>query len=194
MKKLSLKQKLMALSAVVIVAALSAYGSIAYFTAEDTARNVITAGNVKIELQEKMLTPEGEKTVPFEDPLDVMPGCEVSKIVTVKNTGGQPAWVRVSVEKAVVLAEGVEGEVDLSLVSFNLNTDHWTEKDGFYYYTAELAPGQTTEPLFTEVSFEKTMSNLYQDGKAILTINAYATQTAHNGSTVFEAAGWPEMN
>ena len=189
MKKLSLKQKLLTLSTVAIVAALSAYGSIAYFTAEDTARNVITAGKVKIELQEKMLTSDGEKTVPFEDRLGVMPGSEVSKIVEVKNTGGQDAWVRVSVNKAIELAEGVEGEVDLSLISFDLNTDYWTEKDGFYYYTAKLTPGQTTEPLFTAVTFAKTMNS-----KAILTVNAYATQTVHNGSTALEAAGWPETN
>ena len=194
MQKLSWKQKLLTLSAVAIVAALSAYGSVAYFTAEDTARNVITAGKVKIELQEKMLTPDGEKTVPFEDQLGVMPGSEVSKIVEVKNTGGQDAWVRVSVNKAIELAEGVEDEVDLSLISFDLNTDYWTEKDGFYYYIAKLAPGQTTEPLFTAVTFAKTMSNQYQNSKAILTVNAYATQTVHNGSTALEAAGWPETN
>lgn len=194
MKKLSWKQKLLTLSAVAIVAALSAYGSVAYFTAEDTARNVITAGKVKIELQEKMLTPDGEKTVPFEDQLGVMPGSEVSKIVEVKNTGGQDAWVRVSVNKAIELAEGVEDEVNLSLISFDLNTDYWTEKDGFYYYTAKLAPGHTTEPLFTAVTFAKTMSNQYQNSKAILTVIAYATQTVHNGSTALEAAGWPETN
>lgn len=194
MKKLSWKQKLLTLSAVVIVAALSAYGSVAYFTAEDTARNVITAGKLKIELQEKMLTSDGEKTVPFEDRLGVMPGSEVSKIVEVKNTGGQDAWVRVSVNKAIELAEGVEDEVDLSLISFDLNTDYWTEKDGFYYYTAKLAPGHTTEPLFTAVTFAKTMSNQYQNSKAILTVNAYATQTVHNGNTALEAAGWPETN
>ena len=194
MKKMSLKQKLLTLSAVIIVVALSAYGSVAYFTAEDTARNVITAGKLKIDLQEKMLTSDGEKTVPFEDRLGVMPGSEVSKIVEVKNTGGQDAWVRVSVNKAIELAEGVEDEVDLSLISFDLNTDYWTEKDGFYYYTAKLAPGHTTEPLFTAVTFAKTMSNQYQNSKAILTVNAYATQTVHNGSTALEAAGWPETN
>lgn len=194
MKKMSLKQKLLTLSAVIIVVALSAYGSVAYFTAEDTARNVITAGKLKIELQEKMLTSDGEKTVPFEDRLGVMPGSEVSKIVEVKNIGGQDAWVRVSVNKAIELAEGVEDEVDLSLISFDLNTDYWTEKDGFYYYTAKLAPGHTTEPLFTAVTFAKTMSNQYQNSKAILTVNAYATQTVHNGNTALEAAGWPETN
>ena len=49
-----------------------------------------------------------------------------SKIVEVKNTGGQDAWVRVSVNKAIELAEGVEDEVNLSLISFDLNTDYWT--------------------------------------------------------------------
>ena len=194
MKKRSIKQKILTLSAAAMIAALSAYGSIAYFTAEDTARNVIAAGNIKIELQEKMLSPDGETIVPFEDQLGVMPGCEVSKIVAVKNTGGQPAWVRVSVDKAIELADGIEGEADPSLIAFDLNTEHWIERDRFYYYTGELAPGQTTEPLFTAVSFASAMSNQYQDSKAILSVNDYATQTAHNGSTVWEAAGWPETN
>lgn len=194
MKKLNMKQKLLTLSVAAIIAALSAYGSIAYFTAEDTARNLITAGNVKIELQEKTVSPDGETIVPFEDQLGVMPGSEVSKIVEVKNTGGQDAWVRVSVDKTIELAEGIEGDADLSLITFDLNTEYWTEKDGFYYYTKALSSGQTTEPLFTTVSFAKTMSNQYQNSKAILTVNAYAAQTVHNGSTVFEAAGWPETN
>lgn len=46
MKKMSLKQKSVTLSAVVIIAALSAYGSIAYFTAEDTAQTVHNGGTV----------------------------------------------------------------------------------------------------------------------------------------------------
>lgn len=192
MKKRSLKTKLLALSVVLILAALSVYGTLAYFTAQGTARNVITAGDVKIALEERMLTPDGEKTVPFEDQLGVMPGTDVSKIVTVKNTGGQPAWVRVSLDKAIELAQGVEGPVDLSLVTCDLNTEKWTEKDGYYYYNAALEPGQTTEPLFTAVYFAETMSNMYQESRAILQVNAYATQTAHNGATALEAAGWPE--
>lgn len=101
MKKRRLKTKLVALSVVLILAALSVYGTLAYFTAQGTARNVITTGDIKIALEERMLTPDGEKTVPFEDQLGVMPGTDVSKIVTVKNTGGQPAWVRVSLDKAM---------------------------------------------------------------------------------------------
>ena len=65
-------------------------------------------------------------------------------------------------------------------------------KDGYYYYNAALEPGHTTEPLFTAVHFAKTMSNMYQESRAILQVNAFATQTAHNGASALEAAGWPE--
>lgn len=51
MKKRSLKTKLLALSVVLILAALSVYGTLAYFTAQGTARNVITTGDVKIALE-----------------------------------------------------------------------------------------------------------------------------------------------
>ena len=191
MKQRGLKQKILILSAVAICAAMTAYGTVAYFTAEDTARNVITAGNVKIELQEQMRTDDGS-IVPFTDQMDIMPGCEVSKIVQVKNTGDQPAWIRIAVQKDIQLAQGVEGEVDLTLISFDLDQEHWSEKDGFYYYNTSLAPGQTTEPLFQTVSFAKSMSNMYQHSQAIIQVDAQATQTANNGETVFDAAGWPE--
>lgn len=39
MKKRSLKTKLLALSVVLILAALSVYGTLAYFTSQGTARN-----------------------------------------------------------------------------------------------------------------------------------------------------------
>lgn len=192
MKQRTVKTKLLLLSVITAITVTAAYGSLAYFTAEDTANNAITAGNVKIELQEKMISPDGEKTVPFENQLDVMPGCSVSKIVQVKNTGGQPAWIRVSIEKAIELAENTQGEIDLSLVSYQINTAFWTEKDGYYYYNNSLAPGKATEPLLEAVNFSGKMSNVYQDSKAILTVNAYATQTVHNGISATDADGWPQ--
>ena len=121
-----------------------------------------------------------------------MPGCEVSKIVEVKNTGSQPAYVRLRVTKEIKLSGQTEGEADLSLVTFDLNSQDWEERDGFYYYREPLEPGQTTQPLFTAVSFSESMGNLYQDSIAVVQVKAYATQTANNGETVFDAAGWPE--
>lgn len=47
-----MKRKLLTVALAVSCLSLAAYGTTAYFTAEDTAVNVITAGNVRIELQE----------------------------------------------------------------------------------------------------------------------------------------------
>lgn len=185
-----MKKKVFVLAIAAICLSVAAYGTLAYFTHEDTATNVITAGDIRIDLEEWAISEDGSR-VPFEDIDDVMPGMEVSKIVQVTNTGGQEAWVRIAIEKTIVLAEGVEGEIDLSLMTYDLNTEYWTEKDGYFYYNTSLKQNETTEPLFTKVFFSTAMSNLYQHSKAIIHADAQATQAANNGNTVFDAAGWP---
>lgn len=188
-----MKKKTFFCALIIMCVSIIAYGTSAYFTTEDTATNVITAGNIKIDLQEWAVPDDGGEPVPFEDATDVMPGTEVSKIVQVKNTGGQPAWIRISLKESIILAEGVTGDADLSLISYDLNKDNWTEKDGYYYYNKALEPDDTTEPLFTKVIFSEKMSNMYRLSKAVIEVNAEATQTANNGKTVFEAAGWSEV-
>ena len=187
----TMKKKILVLSFIAVCLSIIAYSTTAYFTYEDTAHNVITMGNIKIELQELARPVGGGDPVPFTDVIDVLPGTDVSKIVQVKNVGSEPAWIRISVDKSVQLAEGRQGTVDLSLLTYDLNTAYWTEKDGFYYYNTVLNPAETTQPLFTEVSFAPHMGNLYQESKAIIHVRAQATQTANNGASVFEAAGWP---
>jgi len=184
-----MKKKLCVIALLVICLAIAAYGTSAYFTHEETATNVITSGSIKAELQEWSDT--GNGLVPFEDIDGVLPGMEISKIVQVKNTGGQAAWIRISADKSIHLAEGVNGDVDLSLISFDLNTAFWTEKDGFYYYNTILQPNEVTEPLFTKVIFSATMSNMYQNSKAVIDVTAQATQVANNGTCALDAAGWP---
>lgn len=184
-----MKKKLCVIALLAICLATAAYGTSAYFTHEQTATNVITSGSIKVELQEWSDT--GSGLVPFEDVEGVMPGTEVSKIVQVKNIGGQAAWIRVSADKTIQLAEGVDGEVDISLISYDLNTAFWTEKNGFYYYNTILQPNEVTEPLFTKIIFSATMSNMYQNSKAVIDVAAQATQVANNGASALEAAGWP---
>lgn len=185
-----MKKKIMVIATIAIWASLATYGTLAYFTYEDMTTNVITTGDIKIDLEEWTESEDGT-LVPFEDMDDVMPGMEVSKIVQVKNTGGQDAWIRVSVEKSIILAEDIEGEVDLSLVTYDLNTEFWSESGGYYYYNSVLKSGETTEPLFTTVTFSRYMSNMYQHSKAVIDVTVQATQRIHNGESVFEAAGWP---
>ena len=87
-----MKRKILILSVLVICVAILAAGSLAYFTADTTAHNVITTGGVNITLNEWA---NEDRTEPFEDRTGVMPGAEVTKIVEVENTGSGSAWVRV---------------------------------------------------------------------------------------------------
>lgn len=101
-----MKRRLLAGAVIVMCLSLLAYGTLAYFTAEDIAHNVITSGEIDIELQEWA---DEEKTTPFpEDGVNgVMPGTDVTKIVEVRNTGSNDAYIRVRVEKEILLPDGV---------------------------------------------------------------------------------------
>ena len=179
-----MKKKILTLSLLFIFVSLFAGGTLAYFTATETARNSITAGNISIDLIEK--DAEGK---PFEDVLGVLPGDEVVKEVTVKNTGSNPCWVRAGVDRKINLTG--EGTADLSLLEIDFNTNEWGEADGFFYYSKLLQPGETTVPLFTKVRFRDDMSNIYMGCTAEVKVDAQAVQAANNGSTVLEANGWP---
>ncbi|MBE6669846.1 MAG: hypothetical protein E7601_06550 [Ruminococcaceae bacterium] len=189
--KIHMKKKILICAVIIALLSVAAYGTSAFFSHTQKATNVITTGNVKIELQEISASNANGGATPLEGEISVLPGAEITKTVKVKNVGSNSAWIRLSVDTAFLLADGVSGTPDTSLIKFDLNTKNWTEKDGYYYYNTSLEPGETTEPLFTHVSFAPSMDNTYQNSKALIDITAYATQKAHNGSSVFEAAGWP---
>ena len=188
------KWKIVALCTVLACLSIVASGTLAYFTASETVHNVITSGGVAIQLHE--FSERGnEELVPWQDVDGVMPGAEISKIVTVENTGASDAWVRVSVTKSITLARGVQGTPDLSLVVLDINPTDWTEQDGYYYYNDPLAPGETTPPLFTTVTFDPKMGNEYQGSTAHIDVKADAVQVANNpveGNNVLDAQGWPK--
>lgn len=183
-----MKRKILILSVLVICLAMIAAGSLAYYTADTKAHNVITTGSVDIELNEWA---NEERTEKFENQTGVMPGKDVTKIVEVKNVGTGSAWVCVQMF-VDVYAENGEG-LPPEPVKLDINTTDWTYFDGYYYYNKPLAPGATTEPLFTTVSFDEQMGNEYQNAKAMIDITAIAVQSANNGETVLEATGWPSF-
>ena len=187
-----MKRKILAIALIAVCLSILAYSTTAYFTYKDTATNVITMGNMRIQIHETALTPDG--VVPFRDPINVLPGTSVSKIVEVKNVGTSAAWIRISLEKSIHLARNAYGIVDLSLIDYNINRADWVELDGYYYYVEPLLPGETTKPLFTTVYFSKYMGNMYQGSVAIIEVHTEATQVANNGSNVLEALGWPSAD
>ena len=182
-----MKRKVLILSVLAILIAILAANTLAYFTADTKAHNVITSGGVSIKLNEWANEARTEK---FEDKTGVMPGAEVTKIVEVENVGTGTAWVRVQVVLDVY-AEGGKEQLPPDPVTLDFNETDWTYQDGYYYYNKPLAPGETTEPLFTTVTFDPKMGNEYQNSTAHVDVNAYAVQSANNGEDVVSANGWP---
>ena len=92
-----MKKKIIALCLIVALAATAVIGgTLAYFTDTDAATNTFTVGGVSIELIEQQTSENG--LVSFEQEKPLVPGTSSdgnaqSKIVTVKNTGENDAWV-----------------------------------------------------------------------------------------------------
>ena len=96
-----MKKKLTAIFLCVALVAIAVVGaSLAYFTDTKTETNTFTVGNVKIDLIEQQKGENGLET--FVDDKVLVPGTSdvnaVSKIVTVKNTGANDAWVWVDLK------------------------------------------------------------------------------------------------
>lgn len=178
---------------VIALAALflfAASGTAAYYTAEERAHNIVTTGGVDVVINEWADGEADAERVPYVDVLNVVPAMTVTKVVEVENKGAE-AWIRVQAVVEISLAEGVDGQADSSLVAIDYNTEAWTLVDGWYYHNEAVAPGESTAPLFTEVTFSPLMGNMYQNAKVTVGVLAQAVQTANNGETVSDAAGWP---
>lgn len=139
MKKKSI---LMAAIAVMLVAVLVVGGTLAYFTDTKSADNTFTVGNVKIDLleQQRKLDADGNKTTELEnfqqnqhlypivgsaqgvkDTLG-MPTAKnyVDKMVTIKNTGTEKAYIRAYFAIPSALDDGYETfNAGMNVLHFN---------------------------------------------------------------------------
>lgn len=192
-----MKKKITILTVVAMCLAILASGTIAYFTAEDQAHNVITSGAVDIEIEEWQQTDEGLVPYPKDDPIDVMPGVTVSKIATIKNIEAD-AYIRAKFDVVITKADGSVMELSpeelASIISLIMNGEDWLRKDGdnvWWYYADAVAMGVSTEAFFTEVVFDgPNMTNEYQNCTVEIIVSAQAVQKANNGNSALEAAGW----
>lgn len=202
-----MKRKILILSVLVICFAILAAGSLAYFTAEDTAHNVITSGGVNIQIIESTAGANGALVeFPAEGLTGIMPGSEVSKIVSVKNTGEAETWIRIKLGVSIISADGSElsdnierGGEKIPVVIPNVKDGWLAGDDGYYYYCSPVAPDTVTANLLDTVAFAPEMGNEYQNCTITLTVSAQAVQTAHNpenpaeygDNAVMQAKGWP---
>lgn len=183
------KRRTLCITLLMICLAAVATGTVAYFTAEETAYNVITTGCLYMDLVEETT---GGQPWPEDGISGVMPGMVVDKVVYVKNTGSVPFYARVSIDKTITAAPESNAVLNFDHISMDLNTEQWSEHDGFYYYHRALLPGESTEPLMTHVTFEPSMTNEYMDATVQVDVLAQAVQSANNGSDPLKAEGWSE--
>lgn len=151
----------------------------------DVSRSRITASNVEI----KVLMEETEGQELTSDETTIKPEDTVSRIAKVKNTGDQPAWVRVKTS-IVVGGETVAYKDNGYLELKEINSDDWAEgDDGYWYYKEILEPGATSTALFKSIDILDVGTDF--DG-ANLKVDAEGTQSKNNGGSWDEAKGWPQ--
>lgn len=108
-----MKKKIFSLCLVLALAATAVVGgTLAYFTDTDEAANIFTTGNVDITLEE----------VFKEETAKLMPGIDIPKEITVKNTGSEAAYVRIHLAVPSMLDSGSEDQPQFA--AYN-NTLHW---------------------------------------------------------------------
>lgn len=108
-----MKKKILAMCLCVAMLAIAIVGgTLAYFTDTDYETNVFTTGDVAIDLIE-VFDAQNAK---------LLPGIDIQKEVTVKNTGSESAYVRVHVAFPAILDSGSEDQPDFA--AYN-NTLHW---------------------------------------------------------------------
>lgn len=190
-----MKKKILYIAALVICLSLVTGGTLAYYTGSDTARNVITTGAVDVTVVNQQRV--GDELVPYpEQPISIMPGRTVSKIVSVHNEE-QPAWVRLCYTVTVYDASGnvleVTPEELADVVIIQPNGEGWTFRDGWWYCNAALETGETSEIFCENVKFSaEKMGNKFQKCSIVIDITAQGVQKANNGTSALDAMGWPE--
>lgn len=176
-----MKRKLVLTSAVVLILALLAAGTFAYFTKNARATNVITTGTISIRLNDS-ITGGTEKENGWTLS-GVMPGQAVEKAVSVTNTGTSPAWLRVKLEISVEMAAGkTDTWRGQNVLQFAVNPDWFLAEDGYYYYSKPVAADAETERLFQSrtLMLNPQLPNDYQGCAVTINVLAQAVQVKNN--------------
>ena len=189
-----MKRRAFTIALIVVAVALAAGGTLAYFTAEGTAKNIITTGKLAMKLYDTTVENGAEVDFPANGISGILPGDTKDKNVYVQNTGACDIYVRVKLTPSAVLANGSTGTATelLSYLEMELDTTNWTKgTDGWYYYNNAVAPGTFTTRLLDSVTFDEDMGNPYMEATVVIDVEAEAVQSANNGTSVTDATGWP---
>lgn len=189
-----------------MAAAMTVGGVMAYFTDTDEKVNSFTVGRVEIELQEPewdKKPDEDDNGIPDEAE-NMVPMQTITKDPKVKNTGDNDAFIFLTVEKpcreaVTVNADGTRNPSTMTELYQYAADKSWiclgscpvtdgkgnqTARKYLYAYAGEngectaVIPGDTTVPLFEQVTFANLMEEQGVENQTFsMPIHAYAIQT-----------------
>ena len=179
------RSKLLLVAIAAILATVLTQPTLAYYTTIGKATNVVTSGNISMQIHEK--TADGSD-FPSQG-VYVIPGDIVSKQVFVENICSHPFYLRVKLVSGTT-SEALTADECLKM---DIDDANWTYVDGYYYYNDVLRPGAATTALFTQVEIVGSKVDQTHIGSTLsLTVNAYAVQSENNPAAhPWNASGWP---
>lgn len=199
------KKLLLAAASTALVAVVGIGATLAYFTDNENAANVVTMGHVDIDLVEwtddDKWTEATDQGFVFEN---VMPGDDITKRPSIElEDGSRDAWVRMRMEVVPTEESGIEQEKLYELESI-LRADitaegdwYYNENDGYYYFNQALT---NAEDGIKEVDFFSSVhipdgwtNNDAADKSFRIVLTAEAIQE-ENVTPVMEGdavVGWP---
>lgn len=177
-----------------VITFTTVFTTFAWFTSSVTSNtNTITTSVIKVDFINAPPAGESGSSGTELDPIRVLPGYVVNRDVYANNKGTLPLYVRVKTEILITLDQQyahLSNLVDDSIVIFNIDTQNWIEKDGYYYYSNPLLGGQSTTKIFSQIKFSDTMTNIYKGSSIKIKLIFETVQSNNNGENVFEAEGW----
>ncbi len=170
------------------IAAASVFGTMAYFTSEDTATNTFTVGNVTISLDEAKVDENGKEVTPEtrvkENTYKLIPGQSYDKDPTVHvNADSEDCWLFVKVVNDIFDIE-IHPETDTEKkIATQMSENGWNVVDGtnnIYAYEKAVSAGAGV-PVFDNFTIDGdsvtgNKLKLYED--KTVTVTAYAIQKA----------------
>lgn len=166
-----------------IVSLITVGISYAAFHAEKKTTNVITIGNVSVNLIDIYTRAD-----------NVYPGESIAKEVFAENNGSNDEYVRIHLKKTWTDNEDNEiPELDTELIDINFpNKNDWVDgKDGYYYYQKILKPGERTSDLLDSFKLSKkydSIKDITPEGNIIVSAEAIQSDnfqpTIDNGKII----------
>lgn len=191
-----MKKKITAVSLLVLLIAMLALGTVANFTAEGRATNVISTNAIDLAINEDhegnaaRTASSGVYALPT-----LMPSQSVKQAVTIHNAKSEPFYTRVKVEIDIRDSSGQAMDDSLDQhVGLNFQTTDWLEQDGWYYYKEAVAGGADSLPIFDTVLLKPTTPNEMMDARVSIVVTAQAVQSKNNdipAGGITQVAGWP---